>query len=403
MGPLASFARCGHNSVRQIDTTVSEHQARFRVSGVSNLSSFSEVIFQRHAILPIVFLLVTAVFAVGQSTGTGEEASTVNPVLRRIERARALAAVHRLKEAATELENIRASANDVTLRNVSTLMLIGIYLEEGVYGRSQALLEETFSARGSQKDESIRTYFAAAGQTLNGIRTRLARYRSYGINPGDTDLPADANVDLERIRALLERVIAQAKEVSQEAGRSYDALALQEDALSIRLSIARNNDDRAKWQTEYLLAREKLASSQVQVASLGRSPALDAVTNRIPNPFAISPSPKSDSDAGDNPATSSTSSGPEPQLISTGSLGGRETKRITPVYPAQARAHNIAGTVRVFAIVDENGKIWVTNSEGPTLLRKAAEDAARGWTFPPSTVNGKPVRLAGYLDFDFKL
>jgi TonB family protein len=407
MGPLASFARCGHNRARQIDTTVSEHQARFRVSGVSNLSSFSEVIFQRHAILPIVFLLVTAVFAVGQSTGTGEDASTVNPVLRRIERARALAAVHQLKEAATELENIRASANDITLRNVSTLMLIGIYLEEGVYGRSQALLEETFAARGSQKDESIRTYFAAAGQTLNGIRTRLARYRSYGINPGDTDLSAEANGDLERVRALLERVIAQAKEVSQEAGRSYDALALQEDALGIRLSIARNNDDRAKWQTEYLLAREKLASSQVQVASLGRSPALDAVTNRIPNPFATSPSPKSDSNSSDTPAstsaTSTSASGPEPQLVSTGSLGGRETKRITPVYPAQARAHNITGTVRVFAIVDENGKIWVTNSEGPTLLRKAAEDAARGWTFPPSTVNGKPVRLAGYLDFDFKL
>jgi hypothetical protein len=57
----------------------------------------------------------------------------------------------------------------------------------------------------------------------------------------------------------------------------------------------------------------------------------------------------------------------------------------------------------VFAILVENGKFWVTNSEGPTLLRKAAEEAARGWTFPPSLVNNKPVRLAGYIDFDFKL
>jgi hypothetical protein len=37
------------------------------------------------------------------------------------------------------------------------------------------------------------------------------------------------------------------------------------------------------------------------------------------------------------------------------------------------------------------------------LLRKAAEEAARAWAFPPSTFGGKPVRLAGYLDFDFKL
>jgi protein TonB len=90
-------------------------------------------------------------------------------------------------------------------------------------------------------------------------------------------------------------------------------------------------------------------------------------------------------------------------LVSTGSLSGRETKRVTPSYPSQAKTHNVTGTVRVFAIIDENGKIWVTNSEGPMLLRKAAEDAARSWTFPPSLVNGKPVRLAGYLDFDFKL
>src|SRR5215212_1947003 len=98
-----------------------------------------------------------------------------------------------------------------------------------------------------------------------------------------------------------------------------------------------------------------------------------------------------------------TASAPEPQLISTGSLNGRETKRVTPIFPPQAKTNSVSGTVRVFAIVDENGKIWITNSEGPTLLRRAAEEAAKGWTFPPSTFGGKPVRLAGYLDFDFKL
>lgn len=358
-----------------------------------------------HGILPTVLILITAVFALGQSTGSSEDASA-NPVLTRIERARALAAVHQLQAAATEFENVRASATDVTLRNATTLMLLGIYLEDGNYGRSQSLLEEAFQARAVQKDESLRTYYAAAGQTVNGIRSHLARYRSYGINPGDSNLPAEANGDLDRVRSLLERLIAQAKEISTQQGRSYDALALQEDVLGIRLSLARNDEDRAKWQTEYLTAREKMASSQIQVASLGRSPALDAVTNRIPNPFSTKPpTSTADSDATPTPtpAGTATTTGPEPQLVSTGSLSGRETKRITPVYPPQAKTHNVTGTVRVFAIVDENGKVWVTNSEGPMLLRKAAEDAARGWTFPPSMVNTKPVRLAGYIDFDFKL
>lgn len=362
-----------------------------------------------HGILPTILLLIASVSAVGQSTGSSEEASAANSVLTRMERARALAAVHQLQAAATELENVRASVQDVALRNVATLMLLGIYLEDGNYGRSQSLLEDTFQARSAQKDESLRTYFAAAGQTVNGIRSHLARYRSFGLNPSDTNLPAEATTDLERVRGLLERIVAQANEISKEPGRGYESLALLEDVLSMRTSLARNDDDRAKWQTEFLLAREKMAASQIQVASLGRSSALDAVTSRIPNPFAT---PKTD--AAQNPAGTTSTAAPatasatttataEPQLISTGSLSGRESKRVTPNYPPAAKTHNVTGTVRVFAIVDENGKVWVTNSEGPLLLRTAAEEAARGWTFPPSTSNGKPVRFAGYLDFEFKL
>lgn len=363
------------------------------------------------AILPTVLILITTGFAVGQTTGPSDEVPAVNPVMRRIERARALAAVHQLQTAATELENVRASVNDVALRNVTTLMLIGIYLEDGNYGRSQALLEEAFTGRAAQKDESIRTYFAAAGQTLNGVRARLARYRNYGMNPSDRDLPAEANTDLERLRNLLERMFAQAKQIATEAGRSYDALALQEDVLGIRQTLARNDEDHARWQTEYLLAREKMATAGGQVQTLGRSPALNAVAAKIPNPFgnqkpADQSLPTNGTAATPNPApilSSTTTAGPEPPLVTTGSLSGRESKRVTPVYPSMAKTHNITGTVRVFAIIDENGKVWITNSEGPTLLRPAAEEAARGWVFPPSTFAGKPARLAGYLDFDFKL
>lgn len=296
---------------------------------------------------------------------------------------------------------MRASVNDVTLRNAATLMLLGIYLEDGNYGRSQALLEETFQARAAQKDESIRTYFAAAGQTVNGLRSHLARYRNYGLNPGDTNLPVEANTDLERVRALLERMIAQAQEISKEAGRAYDSLALLEDVLGTRLQVARNDDDRARWQTEYLAAREKLASSPFQTISLGRSQALDAVTNKIPNPFTNKPPATAEPTPAPTAVPAATTS--EPQMVSAGSLSGRETKRVAPGYPSTARSHNVTGTVRVFAIVDENGKIWITNSEGPMMLRAAAEDAAKNWTFPPSVFNNRPARIAGYIDFEFKL
>lgn len=338
---------------------------------------------------------------------TSEETPPVNPLVQKIERARALAAAHQLQQATTDLENVRASVSDVALRNVATLMLIGIYLEEGNYVRTQALLEEGFTARAAQKDESLRTYFAMAGQTVNGLRTHLARYRSFGINPSESGLPAEANADLDRVRALLERLAAQAKEISNEAGRSYDAGSLQEDVVGIRLSLARDNDDRDKWQSEYVSIREKLASSQAQASSIGRSALLDAVKARIPNPFATTAASASPNNSDTAPSASTppatTDSGTSPQLVTAGSLSGRESKRVTPVYPSVARSARVTGTVRVFAIVDENGKIWVTNSEGPQLLKKAAEDAARNWTFPPTMVSGKAVRVAGYLDFDFKL
>ena len=361
----------------------------------------------------------------GQTSPDDAQAVVMSPVMKRIQRARALAAAHQLQQAATDLENIRASEKDVTIKNVTSLMLVGVYLEEGNYGRPQALLEEAFAARATQKDESLRTYFAMAGQTLNGVRAHLSRYRSFGLNPTDNDLPAEANTDLSRVRSLLERVVAQAKEISGEVGRSYDAVALLEDVVGIRLSIASSNDDRDKWQTEYVAVREKLASSQAQATSLGRSSLLDAVTAKIPNPFAAKPQSDSATSSVSGPqatevtvsvnnAAAPTSAPPvatpsttekagEPQLISTGSLSGRENKRVTPVYPMIARTAKVSGVVRVFAIVDENGKVWVTNSEGPSLLRKAAEEAARNWSFPPTLVSGKPVRVAGYLDFDFKM
>src|SRR4026209_2620397 len=99
--------------------TLSERQARFCVPrSRNNLSSFYS--FRPfHLILPTFLVLIAAVSAVGQSTGPSGEAAA-NTALTRIERARALAAVHQLQPAATELENVRAASKDVALRNVAT-------------------------------------------------------------------------------------------------------------------------------------------------------------------------------------------------------------------------------------------------------------------------------------------
>lgn len=385
----------------------------------------------------ILLLLTVTAFAAAQSSAPQTDTIGPDPVMTRIERARALAAAHQLRSAATELESVRAAAvNDTSVRNITTVMLIGIYLEEGNYVRTLALLDEAFQQRKSQKDNSLRTYFSLAGQTINGVRTRLARYRSFGINVNDGSLPTEALQDIEQIRILLERLIAQAAEATNENGRAYDAWALKEDVLGLRATLARDLEDREKWRAEYAAAREKLASRQVQIASIGRPPVLGDMTSKLPNPFTgpqPAGSPEAKTTASTPPSTaaatatpqSSPQTSPSPAVVqpeptpnplpvstptsgenddntvSTGSLSGRERKRVMPIYPAPAKSAGVTGVVRVFVIVDEKGKVTVKGSEGPNLLRQAAEDAARKWVFGPTMVKTRLVRLSGYIDFEF--
>jgi len=352
----------------------------------------------------------------------------------RIEHARALIAAHRLDTAASELESVRAIAQDNALRNITSIMLMNVYLEEGNYGRAEALLEETYKARGAQKDESLGTYFALSGQAVNGARAHLARYRSFGVSTSDASLPAEALSDLNRLRSLLERMIGQAKEISNSR-RAYDSLSLLEDVVGLRLSLARDGEDQGKWESEYVSAREALASSQTQVASLGGIPPLRP--GKAPSVNPAGPSPYSAKRPADpaleannrvssetpprNDQRSSATSAPakavpaaanqpnqakgEPSAAAgeAGSLTAFATKRVVPRYPAMARQLGARGIVRVHVIVEGGKVITVSRSEGPALLRSAAEDAVRQWTFQAVSIEGQPTRLSGYIDFNFSL
>lgn len=369
-----------------------------------------------------------------------EPANTAEALQTRIERARALIAAHRLDTAASELESARAATKDYAVRNITSVMLMSVYLEEGNYGRAEALLEETFQARSVQKDESVGTYFALAGQAVNGARTHLARYRALGINTNDANLPAEAASDLNRLRSLLERMIAQAKEITS-GRKTYDSLSLLEDVLGIRSSLARDSEDKSRWEAEYASAREGLASSQTQIASLGGVAPLrpgKSGTNKVtsPSPYStrkVSDAPldlkaseqKGESSQQQQPATEATSdpstmskpgseepgtqpSASEPaasgeEANDAGSLNAFATKKVVPRYPPLAKQSGTAGLVRVHVIVEGGKVIAVSRSEGPILLRSAAEEAARQWAFQVVSIEGRPTRLSGYIDFTFTL
>ena len=342
----------------------------------------------------------------------------------RIERAKALMAAHQLDTAATELESVRAATKEPALRNISSVMLMNVYLEAGNYTRAEALLEESFKADGRCED-SLRTYFALAGQGINGARGHLARYRSFGINIADANLQSEAASDLNRLRVLIERMVAQAKTISTER-KGYDSLSLLEDVLGLRLALAKDAEDQATWSAEYSSVREVLASSQTQVASLGAMPVLSPRKSATPATGATtSTAAKSDGAsqlqsksnhagdtssieqqpvAGPNLGATPASASETATSIDKGSLNALASRRVTPHYPPAARQMGMAGMVRVYVVIDENGKVVeVLKSDGPAILRTAAESAAKQWIFAPSLRDGQPVRVTGYIDFNFTL
>jgi protein TonB len=90
--------------------------------------------------------------------------------------------------------------------------------------------------------------------------------------------------------------------------------------------------------------------------------------------------------------------------LPVGSLIGYATKRVNPVYPRQARNMRMTGTVTVEILVDKDGKVTeVGDTQGPTLLKRAAADAVRKWRFRPFERDGEPVEAKGFVSFNFNL
>ncbi len=371
-----------------------------------------------------VFLLSCG-FLQAQSFIDAAKAAEADQV--RIERARALMAAHQLDTAATELESVRAGTKEAALRNITSVMLMSVYLEEGNYTRAEALLDESFQSEAGRSEDSLRTYFALAGQAINGARGHLARYRNFGINITDANLQPEAAKDLDRLRALIERMAVQAKTIANDR-KAYDSLSLLEDVLGVRLTLAKDSEDQAKWAAEYSGVREVLASSQTQVASLGAVPVPPAkqsatrVTNVSATPTTtqteVAPqTPSSQSSNNDStvhpteapvagPTVGSNDNAPveKTKPIDKGSLNSIATKRVLPHYPAVARQMGMAGMVRVYVVLDEKGRvIEVPKSDGPAMLRTAAEAAAKQWLFGPALSDGRPLRFSGYIDFNFTL
>jgi len=78
--------------------------------------------------------------------------------------------------------------------------------------------------------------------------------------------------------------------------------------------------------------------------------------------------------------------------------------KVTPIYPAKARAANIHGDVVLHATIDKDGKIsGVQVMSGDEMLAPAAIDAVRQWRYKPMLSDGEPMEVDTIITITFSL
>lgn len=102
------------------------------------------------------------------------------------------------------------------------------------------------------------------------------------------------------------------------------------------------------------------------------------------------------------PTQSNTTSDLDPKIFQGGMVARKATKLVNPSYPLEARAARAGGAVRVQLLIDESGKVISAKAaSGDPLLHRAAERAAFKSKFSPTLLNGQPVKVSGFIVYNF--
>ena len=93
-----------------------------------------------------------------------------------------------------------------------------------------------------------------------------------------------------------------------------------------------------------------------------------------------------------------------PVPVASSVLQGKALERRVPVYPELVRRIHLQGDVAVEVIISPEGRVEAARAiSGHPMLITASLEAARGWRFQPTFLNGVPVRVTGVITFVFKL
>ena len=85
-------------------------------------------------------------------------------------------------------------------------------------------------------------------------------------------------------------------------------------------------------------------------------------------------------------------------------MAGNILTKVAPVYPHDARAAHISGTVVLHAIIGKDGNVEkLVVVSGPKELQTSALDAVKQWTYKPYLLNGNPTEVETTIHVNYNL
>jgi peptidyl-prolyl cis-trans isomerase A (cyclophilin A) len=115
----------------------------------------------------------------------------------------------------------------------------------------------------------------------------------------------------------------------------------------------------------------------------------------VPEGQAVPPPAGSGSDVG---------APPKRVYISAGVAATMIDHKVTPSYPAEAKAAGVSGVVTLQALIGLDGRIADLHVvSGPDSLQQAALDAVKQWVYKQYLLNGQPVEVATSINVVFTL
>ena len=126
-------------------------------------------------------------------------------------------------------------------------------------------------------------------------------------------------------------------------------------------------------------------------------------TIRVPSAPAIPSEPATAPEPTPAPEPQ-TSDAPMRARISSGVMAGNILTKVSPIYPPDAKAAHISGSVVLHAIIGKDGVVEKLDLvSGPSELVGSAMDAVRQWTYKPYLLNGQPTEVETTITINYNL